>query len=69
MGFLIDRALVINNRASKILHFRFSIFRIRKEVSMMKARYEKPRMVIETVVLATLAGDYNHEEEPVPQPE
>jgi hypothetical protein len=38
---------------------------------MMKARYEKPRMVIQTIVLATLAGQYGEEPTPVPtvQPE
>ncbi len=34
---------------------------------MMKARYEKPRLVIQTIVLATLAGQYD-EEEPTPVP-
>jgi hypothetical protein len=59
MGFLIDRALVTKQPCIEDSPFqrRFSISE-RKEVFMMKARYEKPRLVIQTIVLATLAGQY-----------
>ncbi len=29
----------------------------------MKARYEKPRMIIQTIMLATLAGQYDGEDD------
>jgi hypothetical protein len=70
MGFLIDRALVSKQLRieDSPFHRRSSIFRLRKEVRMMKARYEKPRLVIQTIVLATLAGQYDEEQPPLPTP-
>jgi hypothetical protein len=32
----------------------------------MKAKYEKPRLIIQAIVLATLAGQYGGEEPPPP---
>ncbi len=61
MGFLKGRPSVYY---CETLH-RLSILE-RKEVTHMKARYEKPRMIIQAIVLATLAGQYDDDDDGAP---